>query len=71
QQDYAKNWWTRNAETGDYELHDDVKWSFRGYINYTNAEGITSDIPVRYLCPYPSRIITTHKGSIQQQYGYR
>ena len=71
QQDYAKNWWTRNAETGDYELHDDVKWSLRGYINYTNAGSVTSDIPVRYLCPYPSRIITTHKGSIQQQYGYR
>lgn len=71
-QDYAKNWWTRNAETGEYELHADVKWSFRGYINFNNASTVESTVPpVRYLCPYPNRIITTHKGSIQQQYGYR
>ena len=69
-QEYATNWWTRNAETGDWELHDDVKWTFRGYINVNNASSVTPDDPVRYLCPYPTRIITTHKGSIQQQYGY-
>lgn len=70
-QEYATNWWTRNKETEEWELHDDVKWSFRGFINFNNASSVTSATPVRYLCPYPGRIITTHKGSIQQQYGYR
>lgn len=70
-QEYAKQWWDRNAETGEWEVHDDVKWSFRGYINYNNAESITGEEPLRYLCPYPSKIITSHRGSIQQQYGYR
>ena len=70
-QEYAKQWWTRNAETGEWEVHDDVKWSFRGFINYNNAATVQATDPVRYLCPYPSRIITSHRGSIQQQYGYR
>lgn len=70
-QEYAKQWWTRNAETGEWEVHDDVKWSFRGFINYNNAETVQASDPVRYLCPYPSKIITSHRGSIQQQYGYR
>lgn len=71
-QDYAINWWTRNAETGDWEPHDDVKWSFRGYININNATGFNPEaVTLRNLCPYPTRIITSHRGSIQQQYGYR
>lgn len=67
---YAVNWWTRNAETEMWEPLEDVKWSFRGYINYNNASSVTPDDPVRYLCPYPSQIITSHRGSIQQYYGY-
>lgn len=71
-QDYAVNWWTRNAETGEWEPHDDVKWSFRGYINVNNASGFDPKaVTLRNLCPYPTRIVTSHRGSIQQQYGYR
>ncbi|WP_295731253.1 RagB/SusD family nutrient uptake outer membrane protein [uncultured Muribaculum sp.] len=70
-QDYAMNWQVRNKETEQLEIHDDVKWSFRGFINFSNESSVTPATPVRYLCPYPGRIITTHKGSIQQQYGYR
>lgn len=71
-QDYAVNWWTRNAETDEWEAHDDVKWSFRGYINVNNANGFDAEnTTLRNLCPYPSRIVTSHRGSIQQQYGYR
>lgn len=71
-QDYAVNWWTRNAETGEWEAHDDVKWSFRGYINVNNATGFDWRAnTLRNLCPYPTRIVTSHRGSIQQQYGYR
>ncbi len=69
--EYATNWWSRNKETDEIELHADIKWSFRGYINFENAATITGDEPVKYICPYPSRLITSHRGSIQQQYGYR
>lgn len=70
-QEYAKQWWYRDEETGTWQVHDDVKWSFRGYINYNNASTVKATDPVRYLCPYPSKIITSHRGSIQQQYGYK
>ncbi len=69
-QEYATNWWTRNAETDEWEPHDDVKWSFRGYCN-VNDNGFDPNVKtLRFLCPYPQRIITSHRGSIQQQYGY-
>lgn len=67
---YAANWWTLNRETDQWEVHDDIKWSFRGFINVNNASSVQATDPVRYICPYPTRIITSHRGSIQQQYGY-
>lgn len=70
-QEYATQWWDRNKETGEWEVHNDVKWSFRGYINYNNATSITSATPVRYLMPYPIEVITSHRGCITQQYGYQ
>lgn len=70
-QDYAVQWWYLNEETNQWEPHNDIKWSFRNYINYNNAGSVTKDMPVRYLCPYPTDVITSHRGSIQQQYGYQ
>lgn len=70
-QKYANQWWDRNKETDEWEVHDDVKWSFRGYINYNNASSVQPSDPVRYLLPYPIEVITSHRGSIQQQYGYQ
>ncbi len=69
--DYAKNWWTRNKETDEWEVHNDVKWSFRGYVNYNNINSVSPSDPVRYLMPYPVEVITSHRGSIKQQYGYQ
>lgn len=70
-QKYANQWWDRNKETDEWEVHDDVKWSFRGYINYNNAGTMDGSEPVRYLMPYPVEVITAHRGSIKQQYGYQ
>ncbi len=70
-QKYASNWWDRNKETDEWEVHDDVKWSFRGYVNYNNHDQISASDPVRYLMPYPVDVITSHRGSIKQQYGYQ
>ncbi len=70
-QKYANQWWDRNKETDEWEVHNDVKWSFRGYVNYNNASTVSPTDPVRYLMPYPVEVITAHRGSIQQQYGYQ
>lgn len=67
---YAKNWWLRNDDTGEWEVQDYVKWSFRGFVNYNNINSIGENDPVRYLMPYPSKIVTQHRGSIHQMYGY-
>ncbi len=68
---YAQNWWDRNKETDEWEVHNDVKWSFRGYVNYNNYGSVSASDPVRYLMPYPVEVITSHRGSIKQQYGYQ
>ncbi|MCI9054222.1 MAG: RagB/SusD family nutrient uptake outer membrane protein [Muribaculaceae bacterium] len=70
-QNYAIQWYYLDQETGEWTIHDDVKWSFRGFINYNNASTVQPTDPVRYLCPYPVEVITSHRGSIQQQYGYQ
>lgn len=70
-QKYANQWWDRNKETDEWEVHDDVKWSFRGFINYNNASSVQPTDPVRYIMPYPVEVITSHRGSIKQQYGYQ
>ncbi|MCM1071715.1 MAG: RagB/SusD family nutrient uptake outer membrane protein [[Clostridium] fimetarium] len=69
--EYAKKWWSLNEDLGEWELHADIKYSFRGFINYGNASSVGPNDPIRYIAPYPSRVITAHRGSIQQQYGYR
>lgn len=69
---YASNWWTMNNETGEYEAPDQLKWSFRNYINWNNYNGFDDQAKtLRYLAPYPAAIITAHRGSIKQFYGYR
>ncbi len=52
-------------------MHNDVKWSFRGCVNYNNYGSVSASDPVRYLMPYPVDVITSHRGSIKQQYGYQ
>lgn len=70
--EYARNWWGegKNEEEGMMVPCNEVKWSLRGYINYNNASSITGEEPLRYLAPYPADVITTHRGTIKQQYGY-
>lgn len=67
---YATYWYALDTETGTWEYSDAVQWSFRGFINPTNEATVTKDTPVRYLCPYPSQVITDHRGYITQKYGY-
>lgn len=67
---FATKWYSLNNETASYEPINDIKWSFRGFINYNNASSVTPNDPVRYLCPYPSKVITDHRGAIQNYYGF-
>lgn len=67
---FATNWYTLNTETGEWEYSLASQWSLRGFINPGNEGSVTKDTPVRYLCPYPSKVITDHRGYIKQQYGY-
>lgn len=68
---YASNWWDRNKETDEWECCDDIKYSFRGFLNINNAGSVQPTDAIRYLMPYPDVVITSHRGSIQQQYGYQ
>ena len=67
---YASNWYFRDEATGEQMVHDEVKWSFRNYVNVNNISSVQPTDPVRYLMPIPSDVITSHRGSIQQSYGY-
>ncbi|MGY5354594.1 RagB/SusD family nutrient uptake outer membrane protein [Wenyingzhuangia sp. IMCC45467] len=67
---FAVNWYSLNSETATYEPRNDIKWSFRGFINYNNAGTVSPNDPVRYLCPYPSKVITDHRGQIENYYGF-
>lgn len=67
---FAVKWYALNNLTASYEPRDDIKWSFRGFINYNNASSVSPNDPVRYLCPYPSKVITDHRGAIQNYYGF-
>lgn len=67
---FATNWYSLNSETASYEPRNDIKWSFRGFINFNNASSVSPNDPVRYLCPYPSKVITDHRGAIQNYYGF-
>ena len=70
EQVFATNWYSLNNETASYEPRNDIKWSFRGFINFNNASSVTPNDPLRYLCPYPSKVITDHRGAIQNYYGF-
>ena len=39
-------------------------------INKNNEQMVKPTDPLRYLCPYPSKVITDHRGLIQNYYGY-
>lgn len=66
-QAFASGWYVLNRETENYDFSDEIYYSFRGYIGKGN-EKPTGDL--RYLLPYPSKVITDHRGYITQQYGY-
>jgi hypothetical protein len=68
--EFASTWYTLDSETESYEPIKDIRWSFRGFINYTNADQVKPTDPLRYLCPYPTKVITDHRGLIQNYYGF-
>lgn len=68
--EYALAWRVLNKETQTYETLDAISWSFRGFINKNNDKIVKPTDPVRYLCPYPSKVITDHRGLIRNYYGY-
>lgn len=70
EQVFASAWYSLNSDTQAYEPRNDIKWSFRGFINFNNASSKTPNDPLRYLCPYPSKVITDHRGNIQNYYGF-
>ncbi|MGQ7944662.1 RagB/SusD family nutrient uptake outer membrane protein [Flavobacterium sp. WC2509] len=67
---FASRWYSLNSDSQAYEPINDIKWSFRGFINFNNASSVTPNDPLRYLCPYPSKVITDHRGAIQNYYGF-
>ncbi len=66
----AKKWYALDNATESYEPIPTIRWSFRGFINYNNAVQVSPTDPLRYLCPYPSKVITDHRGKIQNYYGF-
>ena len=64
---FASTWYALNSETQAYDFIDAIYYSFRGYIGKGNEHPTA---PLHYLMPYPSKVITDHRGNIQQQYGY-
>lgn len=68
---YANNWLSEDKDLDRNEIISQIRYSFRGYINFDNADAVTGEEPLRYLMPYPSTIISSHRGSIKQMYGYR
>ena len=67
---FAYSWREMNNETQTEEYIGEVQWSFRGFINPNNEGSVRPTDPLRYLCPYPSQVITDHRGAIQNYYGY-
>jgi starch-binding outer membrane protein, SusD/RagB family len=70
EQIFATKWYSLNNETASYEPINEIKWSFRGFINFNNASTKSPNDPLRYLCPYPSKVISDHRGAIQNYYGF-
>lgn len=69
-QNLAANWWILDNALEEYAPVNDIRWSFRGYINFDNADQVNPTTPLRYLCPYPSKVITDHRGKIVNYYGF-
>lgn len=69
-EEYAFGWRVLNQETQQYESAPEIYWSFRGFINKNNENTVKRTDPLRYLCPYPSKVITDHRGNIKNYYGY-
>lgn len=67
---FVLDWKTINSETQVLEFDSNLDWSFRGFINPNNEGSVQPTDPVRYLCPYPSQVITDHRGAIQNYYGF-
>ncbi len=68
--EYASSWRVLNQETQMWEPLNAISWSFRGFINKNNDGLVKPTDPLRYLCPYPSKVITDHRGLIRNYYGY-
>ncbi|MBB4034236.1 hypothetical protein GGR21_000121 [Dysgonomonas hofstadii] len=68
--EFAKKWYALDNQTESYEPITTIRWSFRGFINYNNASVVKPTDPLRYLCPYPTKVITDHRGKIQNYYGF-
>jgi starch-binding outer membrane protein, SusD/RagB family len=66
----AINWWALDATLEDYAPTNEIRWSFRGFINFDNADEVLPTNALRYLCPYPTKVITDHRGLIQNYYGF-
>jgi hypothetical protein len=66
----ATKWYSLNSDTQAYEPNNEIKWSFRGFINFNNEATVKPTTPLRYLCPYPSKVISDHRGAIQNYYGF-
>lgn len=69
-QELAYSWWTLDSNLEMYAPIPAIRWSFRGFINYGNAESVKPTDVLRYLCPYPSKVITDHRSAIQNYYGF-
>lgn len=69
-QEYAISWYVLDRETQTYKTADAISWSFRGFINMTNADAVKPTDPLRYLCPYPTKVLTDHRGLIRNYYGF-
>lgn len=68
---YVSTWYPEDKETGLKDFHGNLKYSFRGFVNPANEKAVKPTDPVRYLCPYPSKVITDHRGVIKNYYGYK
>ena len=67
---YACDWRVLDQETQQWKTMDGISWSFRGFINAGTDKTARPSDPLRYLCPYPSKVITDHRGLIRNYYGY-
>lgn len=68
--DLAVSWYGLDNTTEQFEYSNEIKWSYRGFINIQNESSVQPTNVVRYLCPYPTKVITDHGGAIQNFYGF-